>query len=45
MLSSSRLTGREYGETELVNYCSSGVKCSEQMHSQNRRSEFIIIKK
>lgn len=44
-ISSSRLTGRGYGETELVNYCSSGVKCYEQMHSQNRRSEFIIIKK
>ncbi len=38
----SRLTGRGYGETQLVNQCADGVKCSEDEHQLNRRSEFII---
>jgi outer membrane protein OmpA-like peptidoglycan-associated protein/tetratricopeptide (TPR) repeat protein len=41
-IDSSRLTGRGYGETQLVNKCSDGVKCSEEEHQLNRRSEFII---
>lgn len=44
-ISRSRLTGRGYGETQLVNRCSNGVKCSDYEHEQNRRSEFIITKK
>ena len=38
----SRITGRGYGETELVNKCSNGVKCSDIEHQKNRRTEFII---
>ena len=38
----SRLTGRGYGETQLVNGCSDGVPCTEAEHQMNRRSEFII---
>jgi outer membrane protein OmpA-like peptidoglycan-associated protein len=38
----SRLTGKGYGETQLVNKCSDGVKCTEEEHQANRRSEFII---
>lgn len=38
----NRLTGRGYGETQLVNQCSDGVKCTEEQHQANRRSEFII---
>jgi outer membrane protein OmpA-like peptidoglycan-associated protein len=38
----SRLTGRGYGETRLVNKCDDGVKCSEAEHQKNRRSEFIV---
>ena len=38
----SRISGRGYGETQLVNRCSNGVKCSEEEHQQNRRSMFII---
>ncbi|GAA3743840.1 OmpA family protein [Flavobacterium ginsengisoli] len=34
-----------YGETRLVNRCKNGVKCSEEEHVQNRRSDFIIIQK
>lgn len=39
----SRLTGRGYGERQLVNKCADGVKCTEEEHQQNRRSEFIIV--
>jgi outer membrane protein OmpA-like peptidoglycan-associated protein len=38
----SRISGRGYGETQLVNRCSNGVKCSEEEHQQNRRSMFIV---
>ncbi len=37
-----RLTAKGYGETQLVNECSNGVKCSKHDHQLNRRSEFII---
>lgn len=38
----SRLTGKGYGESQLVNKCSDGVKCTEEQHQSNRRSEFIV---
>ncbi|WPR70459.1 OmpA family protein [Flavobacterium sp. NG2] len=41
-VSSNRLTGKGYGEYQLVNHCADGVKCSEEEHQENRRSEFII---
>ena len=41
-ISSDRLTGKGYGETQLVNGCSDGVICTEEQHQMNRRSEFII---
>lgn len=37
-----RLTGKGYGERELVNRCADGVPCSEKEHQLNRRSDFII---
>ena len=41
----SRITKYEgFGETQLVNKCSNGVKCSKDEHQLNRRTEFIIIK-
>ena len=43
-ISASRLTGRGYGESQLVNECSNGVECTEEQHQLNRRSEFIIVK-
>lgn len=39
----SRLTAKGYGETQLVNKCADGVKCTEQQHQLNRRSEFIVV--
>ncbi|EDP95700.1 OmpA family protein [Kordia algicida OT-1] len=44
-IDASRLTGRGYGETRHVNKCSNGVKCSEEEHQLNRRSEFIVVEK
>ncbi|WP_338840033.1 OmpA family protein [Flavobacterium ginsenosidimutans] len=41
-ISANRLTGKGYGETQLVNKCSDGVQCTEEEHQANRRSEFII---
>ena len=34
-----------YGETMLRNKCSNGVKCTEEEHQANRRSDFVIVKK
>lgn len=39
----NRLSGRGYGETQLVNSCSNGVNCTDEQHQENRRSEFIIV--
>lgn len=41
-IAADRLTAEGLGETELVNKCADGVKCSEEEHQLNRRSEFII---
>lgn len=43
-IAANRLTAKGYGESQLANNCSDGVKCSEEEHQRNRRSEFIIIK-
>ena len=32
-----------YGETQLLNECSNGVKCSKEKHQKNRRSKFLIV--
>jgi len=39
----NRISGRGYGETLLLNKCTNGVKCSEDEHQLNRRTEFIVI--
>lgn len=45
----SRVSGKGYGESELLNNCGCDVVdtsgCSEDQHQLNRRTEFIIIKK
>lgn len=33
-----------YGETQLMNTCENGVRCEEEEHQLNRRSEFVIVK-
>jgi len=42
-INSVRLVGNGFGESQLVNHCSDGVKCTEEEHQANRRSEFIIV--
>jgi len=37
-----RLSAKGYGETQHINECSNGVKCTEEEHQLNRRSMFII---
>lgn len=39
-----RITGKGYGESQLINGCSDGVDCTEAQHAMNRRTEFVIIK-
>ena len=38
----SRVTYKGYGETQLVNKCNNGSKCTDEQHEENRRSEFIV---
>ncbi len=42
-ISRDRISGRGYGESQIINQCSNGVKCEDYEHEQNRRSEFIVI--
>ncbi len=42
-IAASRISGVGKGETQLINECSNGVKCSEEAHQANRRSEFVIV--
>ncbi|TRX61724.1 OmpA family protein [Fulvivirga sp. M361] len=40
----SRIIGKGYGESVLINRCSDGVKCSKEEHQLNRRTEFRVTK-
>lgn len=37
------IVARGYGESQLVNHCKDGVKCSEDEHQENRRTEVKIL--
>lgn len=41
-IDASRITGKGFGESELKVQCD---PCSEEQHAENRRSEFLIVKK
>ncbi|RIV30818.1 OmpA family protein [Flagellimonas lutimaris] len=41
-ISENRMSHEAFGETQLVNDCGDGVRCTEEQHARNRRSEFII---
>lgn len=43
-VSVDRITALGKGETELLNQCADGVKCTEAQHQLNRRTEFKIVK-
>ncbi|MEL7001335.1 MAG: OmpA family protein [Bacteroidota bacterium] len=40
----SRITGKGYGESLIINQCTNGVRCSKEDHQLNRRTEFKITK-
>jgi outer membrane protein OmpA-like peptidoglycan-associated protein len=42
-ISRDRITGKGYGESKLLNECADGVKCSEEQHAINRRTEMKVI--
>ena len=43
-IAKDRIKPKGYGESQLINECSDDVECPEEMHQQNRRTEFKIIK-
>lgn len=47
-INKTRISGKGYGESKLLNSCACEGKvkptCSEDEHSKNRRTEFIIVK-
>jgi outer membrane protein OmpA-like peptidoglycan-associated protein len=42
-IAKARISGQGYGESEPKVAC--GENCTEEQHAQNRRSEFLIVKK
>jgi len=38
------IRAKGYGESRLVNRCKNGVKCTEEEHQENRRTEVKILK-
>lgn len=42
-ISKSRLIAKGYGERHLLNGCKDGVKCTEEEHQLNRRTEMKVI--
>ncbi len=42
-IDATRMAAKGYGETRLVNQCKNGVKCTDEEHKQNRRTEFRIL--
>ena len=39
-----RIYGKGYGEVKIINKCVNGVKCTDEEHEANRRTEFKVIK-
>jgi outer membrane protein OmpA-like peptidoglycan-associated protein len=42
-IAKERIIAKGYGETQLVNHCKNGVECTDEVHRQNRRTEFKIV--
>ncbi len=43
-ISKERLSSKGFGESQLLNACADGVKCSDEEHQLNRRTEFKVVK-
>jgi outer membrane protein OmpA-like peptidoglycan-associated protein len=42
-ISASKVNAQAFGETQLVNKCKDGVKCTEAEHALNRRTETLVL--
>lgn len=42
-ISKSRIVGKGFGETKLLNNCANDVECSEEQHQLNRRTEMKVV--
>jgi len=42
-ISPNRISGKGFGETQLINKCVDNVKCSNAEHQENRRTEIIVV--
>ena len=42
-IASARISAKGYGESKLKNRCADGIKCSEEEHQENRRTEIRIV--
>jgi len=42
-INSSRIKAKGYGEHQLTNKCADGIKCSDEEHQANRRTEFKVL--
>ncbi len=42
-IAKERIIAKGYGESQLVNHCKNGVECTDEVHRQNRRTEFKIL--
>jgi len=42
-VSKKRIKAVGYGESVILNHCKNGVKCSDDEHRENRRTEFKIL--
>jgi outer membrane protein OmpA-like peptidoglycan-associated protein len=38
-----QISGKGYGETQLVNECDDDAKCTKEQHARNRRTEFEVV--
>lgn len=42
-ISKDNLTWKGYGETQIINECTNNVKCSDERHELNRRTELRVV--
>ncbi|MGB5317484.1 OmpA family protein, partial [Eudoraea sp.] len=42
-IDSNRIYGKGYGESQISNGCTDGVRCTSEEHKQNRITEYMIV--
>ncbi len=43
-VSRMRMVAKGYGETQLLNACEDGIKCTDEQHQENRRTVFKVLR-